>query len=220
VLCGRPGQAGSIQLLDANTGKLNRELKQSDLDHGGAWLDIAYSASEQLLIAVGFDKQQGGSIDVWDFENQKGEAHEEQAREVVVLQPNGSFQGHWTTKQGYWIACHYPAALEKADIADPGCLALQLGLVHGGPLHPGPFAVSGEDLKIISQMWLVIRDGDRLSSRARLDRVVDHGNEENYIAIVNATDDLIPKMEIEFEERRKSGTQRYRIPLSAFIKKP
>lgn len=71
VLCGRPGQARSIQLLDANTGKLNRELKLSDLDHGGAWLDFTYSASEQLLIAVGFDKQQRGSIDVWDFENRR-----------------------------------------------------------------------------------------------------------------------------------------------------
>jgi hypothetical protein len=69
VLCGRPGQQESIQLLDANSGKLKRELKLANLSHGGAWLDFAYSASEQLLIAAGSDKQQLGSIDVWDFEN-------------------------------------------------------------------------------------------------------------------------------------------------------
>ena len=142
------------------------------------------------------------------------------AEEVVVLAPNGSHQGYWTTKQGYWIGCGYGDSLDKTGKADPGCLAVRLGLVHGGPLHPGPFAVNGKDLEIISRMWLVIREGDAVILRARLDRELDHGNEEHYVAMVNATADLVPKMEIEFEERRNTETQRFRIPVSTFIKRP
>ena len=142
------------------------------------------------------------------------------AEEVVVLAPNGSREGHWKTDQGYWVRTHYPGSLQKTDEADPGFLTVRLGLVHGGPLHPGPFAVGAKELEIISQMWLVIREGDAVTLRAKLEREIDLGNEIHYIALVNATAELVPKMEIEFEERRESRTRRFRVPVSAFINAP
>jgi hypothetical protein len=110
--------------------------------------------------------------------------------------------------------------LQKTDEVDPGFLTVRLGLVHGGPLHPGPFAVGAKELEIISQMWLVIREDDAVTLRAKLEREIDLGNEIHCIALVNATAELVPKMEIEFEERRESRTRRFRVPVSAFINDP
>jgi hypothetical protein len=47
---------------------------------------------------------------------------------------------------------------------------------------------------------------------------VDPGNHVHLRAQFNATSELLPRMEVEFEERLESGNRRIRIPLTAFMR--
>lgn len=127
--------------------------------------------------------------------------------------------GYWNTDRGYFVGCyhHSPNQRREVDEADPGLVSFRLGLVHGGRLHPGPFGVGVKELQIIGNMWLVIREGDTVILRVPTKAEVDPGNHVHLHAQFNATAELLPKMEIEFEERLESGTRRIRVPLRSFM---
>jgi hypothetical protein len=142
------------------------------------------------------------------------------ADEPLVLKTDktSATDGYWNTDEGYFVGCHYGTALEKVDDADPGFVSVRLGLVHGGRLHRGPFAVGAKDLQVIGPMWLVIREGDTVILRVPTTAEVDLGNHVHLLAKFNARADLVPKMEIEFEERHETGSRRIRVPLKSFMK--
>ena len=128
--------------------------------------------------------------------------------------------GYWNTDQGYFVGCyhHRPNQGGEVEAADPGFVSFRLGLVHGGRLHAGPFAVGAKELEIFGKMWLVIRDVDNVILRVPMKRDVDPGNHIHLLARFNATAELLPKMEIEFEERVESETRRIRVPLREFMR--
>ena len=142
------------------------------------------------------------------------------ADDAVVLKPKevSKSEGYWITDQGYWVRCGLRKRNSdpQIDESDPGVFFFRLGLVQGGRLHPGPFGVGGEDLKVIGSMWLVIREGDAVVLRVPLKTEFDPGNEVHMYAQFNAEPEIVSKSEIEFEERTDSGTRRIRVPLSAF----
>ena len=126
--------------------------------------------------------------------------------------------GYWNTDQGYFASCyHFPRKGGEVDEADPRRVGFRLGLVPGGRLHPKPTTVGAEDLQIIGDMWLVIREGESVILRVPTKAEVDPGNHVHLHAQFHATAELLPKMEVEFEERLKSGTRRIRVPLRLFM---
>ena len=71
--------------------------------------------------------------------------------------------------------------------------------MHRGRLHPGPFRVHGQDLKIIGPMWLVIREGGAVILRVPMKPEFDPGNEVHLFVEFNAGPEIVSKLQIEFE---------------------
>jgi hypothetical protein len=145
------------------------------------------------------------------------------ADDAFMLTPKekSKSNGYWITDQGYWVSCglRNRNSDRRVDESDPGVFFFRLGLVHGGRLHPGPFGVGGQDLKIIGPMWLVIREGDDVILRVPMKTEVDPGNEVHLLVQFNAEAEIVSKLQIEFEERLQSESRRIRVPLSAFLSK-
>ena len=137
---------------------------------------------------------------------------------VLTTDRTSATDGYWNTDQGYFVGCFYNVASEKIAKSDPGLVTVRLGLVEGGRLHPGEFGVGAMDLRIIGQMWLVVRERNTVVLRVPTKPEVDPGNRVHLRAQFNATAELLPRMEVEFEERLKSGNRRIRIPLTAFMR--
>ena len=145
------------------------------------------------------------------------------ADDAFMLTPKekSKSNGYWITDQGYWVSCglRNRNSDRRVDESDPGVFFFRLGLVHGGRLHPGPFGVGGQDLKIIGPMWLVIREGNAVILRVPMKPEFDPGNEVHLFVQFNAEAEIVSKLQIEFEERLQSGSRRIRVPLSAFLSK-
>ena len=63
VLCGRR----SIRFLDVETGALNQETRPADPPRGGRLNDLAFATQAHVLVIGGRDKEQRGSVHLWDF---------------------------------------------------------------------------------------------------------------------------------------------------------
>lgn len=129
--------------------------------------------------------------------------------------------GYWNTDQGYFVGCyHHPADRgAKGDERHLRVVSVRLGLVHGGRLHPGPFAVDSRHLDMIQNMSLVLREGDTVTLRVPVKAEVDPGNHVHLHLQFHASAEQLLKMEVEFEEHLDSGTRRMRIPLKQFSRK-
>jgi len=152
------------------------------------------------------------------------------AEEVVTLTTDKKTHtdGYWNTDQGYFVGSSHGLDGKKDDEAGPGLVAVSIGLVHGSRLHPGPHSVGGKELGIIGPMWLVIREKENvvlrtpITARVGLNHVrstATHGpgSHVHMRAEFNATKEMLPKLEIEFEEKLKSGSQKIRVPLKSFM---
>mgnify|MGYP006969426550 CR=1 FL=1 len=140
------------------------------------------------------------------------------AAERVVLTPENAGD------QGYWIR----AGVGDADWGGGGDRTLEpplkwvsfrMGLVRGGRLHPGAFAVGAKELGIIHAAALVLREGDEVILRAPLRMVIDPGNEIQLCAEFSVRREEAAKLVIEFEEQLQSGGRRLAVPLKAFLER-
>lgn len=134
--------------------------------------------------------------------------------ETVVLTTDRTTatDGYWHTDQGYFVSSSYPANEgELVSEGDPKRVMLRIGFVPGGRL-----STKGLE-EIIGPMWLVIRDGDKVILRVPTKAENDYSNYPSLVARFTATPEMVPKMEIQFEERLESGKRLMRVPLSTFM---
>src|SRR5262245_19498951 len=140
--------------------------------------------------------------------------------EVVVLTTDRATatDGYWNTDQGYFVSTFYPAGEGRLiSDTDPAHVMFRIGYVPHGRLIPGETLPSSKDWEIIGPMWLVIRDGDQVLLRVPTKAEHDGSNYPSLVARFNAIPEMVPKMEIEFEQRLESGTRRMRVPFSTFM---
>jgi hypothetical protein len=85
------------------------------------------------------------------------------------------------------------------------------------PKRKGIYALGAEDLKAIKAVSLVVRDGDAVQLSVPLRTEVDPGNYVHLYARFSAQRDLLPKMQLTFEEHGDAGKRTFLANLKDFI---
>ena len=89
-----------------------------------------------------------------------------------------------------------------------------------GPLEKGGRAVSARDLDAITGVCLVVRDGDAVQLSMPLQVKVDPGNVVHLYTHFSTQRDLLPRMQLVFDEHGKEGMRTFIVDLTEFTKEP
>jgi hypothetical protein len=142
------------------------------------------------------------------------------ANDTVVLKNDRTSKtdGYWNTEQGYFVGSYFKAA----EGEKPGLIIFRLGFVNTAvpTVSQGttflPATIIGPKNQKIGRMWLVIREQDHIRLRAPLLVTLDTGNYVHMSTEFNATAELWPQLEIEFEEVTDTTTRTIVVPLKEF----
>jgi hypothetical protein len=144
------------------------------------------------------------------------------ADDVLVLTPDNA------KEHGYWVRCAVKD--ESADrranaegqsrASEPVSVVIRLGLLQGGRLHKGPFAVIREDLEIIRSISLVAHNEEGVLFSVPLRTEVDPGNYIHLLAEFSAQRETVSKMQVDFTEVGVSGPRKVSIDLGSFVDRP
>ena len=142
------------------------------------------------------------------------------ADDILLLTPKNA------EELGYWVRCGLSGKTtgpsdqpSQTELSRQELVYFRIGLVNGGRLHKGPFAVNPKDLQVIGAILLVFRDGDGVLRSEPLRTQVDPGNYIHLYAEFSAEKETLSRILVVFQEHGEVGIRTVLMDLAAFIDK-